>query len=217
MIVVAGGAGVGAFIAWYLQRRTPPSIEQEKIIQEIIKEWYSNNYLNAHLKIWKDIENRGNSEDIIDSYWRTLSSKKFPEKYLEESRRDLIEQIEYFSKKLHLKKRNKDEIESRIKTIRNIADVEYYTGVRHVLPALVDIAAKVAMDSSVKPTRSDDANDNYKVMLDTSLKNLKKLMIFYRIRENSRVCEILIRANLNEKLYNLGPTTTGGGQSTREI
>ena len=80
--------------------------------------------------------------------------------------------------------------------LQNSADVEYYAGVRQVLPTLVDTAVKATMDSKKKSAGND--LENYKKMVESSLKNLKKLMIFYRVRENKQVCEILIRATINE-------------------
>jgi len=210
-IIVAGGT---TFFAWQHERRIPPTVEQERIIQDIIKEWYSRNYLNAYQKIWKKIEESNNDEDIIDEYWQKLSSKKFPVEYLDESEEDLFNQIEYFRKKLHLNKRNNEEIKTRIEAIRNSADVEYYARVRLILPTIVDIAVMSTINSKDKSTASNFADKDYESLVESSL---KKLMIFYRIRENKEVCEILIRAKLNEKILNLSSPSTDTTLSSGEI
>jgi hypothetical protein len=234
IIPIVGGiliAGSTVFFTWQHERRIPPNVEQERIIQDIIKEWYSRNYLNAYHRIWKEIEDSNNDENKIDKYWKRLSSKKFPEEYLIESKKDLFDQINYFRKKLHLgnnfrkKLRKKlhlgnsdaEEIERRIEAIRNSADVEYYTTVRLVLPTIVDAAVMATIDSKDKSTASDFADKDYESLVESSLKKLKKLMIFYRIRENKEVCEILIRAKLNEKRLNLDSTSTDGTLSGGEI
>jgi hypothetical protein len=42
-------------------------------------------------------------------------------------------------------------------------------------------------------------------------------MIFYRIRENKEACEILVRAKLNEKLFDLGSTSGNATVSGSEL
>lgn len=209
-------AGATTFFAWQHERRTPPPAEQERIIQDIIKEWYSRNYLDAYHRIWKKIEESNEDENVIDEYWRKLSSKKFPEEYLPNGDSELHEQIEYFRNKLHLgKKEETEKIENRIKAIRNSADVEYYTRVRLILPYIADIAVTAAIDCKAKST--DFTDRDCETLVESSLKNLKKLMIFYRIRENKQVCKILMQAKLNEKILNLGSTSANGTLSGGEI
>jgi len=219
-ITILGGisiAGATAFFAWQRERRIPPSMEQERIIQDTIKEWYSNNYLKAYHNIWKKIEESNNNEKLIDEIWQKLSNKKFPDEYFDERLHDLFAQIEYFRNKLHLGVGEKEEeqIEARINAIRNIADVEFYAAVRRVLPIIVDNAVMATINSMDKSTPI--VSKDYESLVASSLKNLKSLMIFYRIRENKQVCEILIRAKLNEKIFNINPTLTDFTLSGDEI
>jgi hypothetical protein len=215
-----GAIAIGAVLTWQIQRRIPPTVEQEKIIHGIIKEWYSRNYLNAYHKIWRYIEatNENEKEKQIDEIWEKLSAKKFPEVYLpQKSESDLLGRIEYFRKELHLGKREEAEIRNRIEAIQNSADVEYYRRVGQILPSVVDIAVKAAMDYKDKLTERHLTEKEYEALVASSLKKLKRLMIFYRIRENKEVCEILIQAKLNEKILNLSPTSINAALSTDEI
>lgn len=73
------------------------------------------------------------------------------------------------------------------------------------------------IDSKDNSTPSDIVDLDYESLIASSLKKLKKLMIFYRIRENKQVCEILIRAKLNEKILNLASISTDATISGGEI
>jgi hypothetical protein len=73
------------------------------------------------------------------------------------------------------------------------------------------------IDSKDKSTTNDLAKKHYETLVESSLKKLKILMVFCRIRENKQVCEILIRAKLNEKILNLGFTPTNVTSSASEI
>jgi hypothetical protein len=217
-LIVAGGAtAIGAVLTWQFQRRIPPTAEQERIIHDIIKQWYSRNYLYAYHNIWKKIEESNEDEDIIDQYWCKLSAKKFPEDELSLNKSELDDQIEYFRKKLHLGKREKEEIQTRIKAIQNSADVEYYAKVRLILPTVVDIAVTAAIDYKYKPTERNYADKVYESLVKSSLNKLKRLMIFYRIRENKEVCKILIQAKLNEKILGLGSASANTAISGDEL
>jgi len=209
-ITILGGIAVAAvttFIAWQKERRIPPTAEQERIIQEMIKEWYSNNYLNAYHEIWKQIEESNNDETIIDKYWEKLSLKKFPLEYLpKKSEKELNDQIDYYCKRLHVSKRDSEVIKNKIESIRNMADVEYFSSVRVLLPTIVHIAVMATINSKNKSGRMDPGIKNQDLSFESSFKNLKKLMIFYRIRENKEVCKVLILAKLNEINLRLTPS-----------
>jgi hypothetical protein len=219
VFTILGGIGIAAgstYFAWQRERRIPPTAEQERIIQEIIKEWYSNNFLEAYHDIWKKIENSDNQEKAIDEYWEILSVKRFPEQILP-NKGDLTAQINYYRERLHISKKHYEAIESRIRTIRNIADVEYFASVRLVLPSLVDSAVMATINSKNKADALDWAHNNYDMLVESSIKNLKKLMIFYRVRENKEVCKSLVRAKLNERILDLEPISLNDSTPSGEI
>jgi len=95
--------------------------------------------------------------------------------------------------------------------------VEYYAKVRLILPSVVDIAVTAAIDHKDKPTERDYTDKDYESLVKSSLKKLKRLMIFYRIRENKVVCKILIQAKLNEKILSLGSASATTAMSGDEL
>ena len=228
---IIGATGLAGFIAWQREKKIPPTAEQEKIIQNIIKEWYSRNYLNVYKYIWREVENSKDYEKTVEEYWKELSSKEFPEAILKKcnfSEEQLRDQIKDYQKKMRLgngvikyfrKRGNGDEesIIRRIKAIQNSADVEYYRSVRVILPILVDVAVMATIHFDDKSIRKCLSGKVYDSMVESSLKKLKLLMIFDRIRENEQVCEILVRAKLNERIYKLSPTSVESDASDSEI
>jgi len=147
-----------------------------------------------------------------------LSSKKFPDEYSsKESELELEEQIEYLRKKLRMRKGDIQRINKRINSIRNIADVEYFSSVRLVLPTIVDTAVRSTLISKGRSIAHDFKDEVYEGLFADSLNKLKILMIFYRIRENKEVCEILIRSKLNEIILNLNSIPRETTSSASEI
>ena len=76
IIGIAGGAGSAAFFAWQRERKILPPAEQEEIIENIVKQWYSRGYLLVYDKIWKDIQ-QPFCEHLVDYYYEVLSRKRF--------------------------------------------------------------------------------------------------------------------------------------------
>jgi hypothetical protein len=95
-------------------------------------------------------------------------------------------------KKLHLKI---DEINHRVEAIKNNADVEYYDKVRQVLPSVIDIAVTYAIGNPANLKQI-----GYEELVVKSLKMTKRLMIFYRLREDKKVVEMIVRAKSYEKI-----------------
>jgi hypothetical protein len=198
LIPIVGGillAGAGAFFAWQRERRIPPPAEQEKIFENIVKQWYSRSYLLIYSKIWSEIQELENdSEYLVDHYYEILSRKPFDwHKFPEEIKKKVEDDPkEYLKKKLHL---NDKEIDIRIKAVINNADVEYYDDVQKILPSVIDNAVTSAIGN---PTNLDEID--YEVLVENSLKATKRLMIFYTLAEDKKVVEILIRAKVCEKM-----------------
>jgi hypothetical protein len=205
IITILGGIGIAAATAYFTywrDKRIPPKTEQEKILIDRIKEWYSRNHLDAYYKIWEDVENieeSRNFEKIINNYWQNLSKKKFPPEYLPLKDENLFNEIKNLSNRLHFNYK-REEIHSMVNSIKNSADVEFYSGVRIVLPTIIDMAIMATIYPDYKLSEID--KENYETLVKSSLNKLKIMMIFYRIRENKQICEILIRAKLNEKILN---------------
>jgi hypothetical protein len=194
LIGIAGGAGAAAFFAWQRERRIPPPAEQEQIIENIVKQWYSQGYLLIYGKIWDEIQkSENNSEHLVDLYYEILSRKRFDwQKFPEIKQKVEDPPKEYLKKKLHL---NDEEIVTRKEAVENNADVEYYREVETILPSVIDIAVTSAIGNSTNLDGID-----YEVLVENSLKATKRLMIFYRLAEDKKVVEILIRAKVCEKI-----------------
>lgn len=61
----------GAYFAWQRERRIPPTAEQEKIFESLVKEKYLHNYLVIFYSIWNKIQQSESPEDekLVDKYW----------------------------------------------------------------------------------------------------------------------------------------------------
>ena len=95
-------------------------------------------------------------------------------------------------KRLHLSDK---EIDKRIKAIQNNADVEYYREVETILPSVIDNAVTSAIGNSTNLDKM-----GYEALVENALKATKRLMIFYRLAEDKKVVEIIIRAKVCEKI-----------------
>ena len=197
LIAAAGAAGAAAFFAWQRERRIPPTAEQERILNELVKDWYSRSYLVIFHKIWDEIQVSENDDDLVDHYWQILCHKRFPVDKFPKLKSELESpvQVQYLKKRLHLK--DDKDLARRIEAIKNNADVEYYDKIRTILPSVINNAVISTIGDS-----SDSNKMNYEDIFKGSLKATKRLMIFYRIREDKKVVEILIRAKIHERSKN---------------
>jgi hypothetical protein len=89
--------------------------------------------------------------------------------------------------------------------------------VRIILPNIAEIAVMATISSIDKFTLNNNLEKCHESLVASSLENLKKFMIFYRLRENQQVCEIIVRAKLNEKIYNLGSMSQESITSVGEL
>jgi hypothetical protein len=195
LIGIAGGAAAAAFFAWQRERRIPPPAEQEEIIENIVKQWYSRSHLLVYDKIWNEIQQQPFSEQLVDYYYERLSRKRFDWSEFPKIKKEVENPPkQYLIKKLHLKE-GTDEIDNRIESIKNIADFEYYEQVRVILPSVIDNAVASALGNSTNLEQID-----YEELVKKSLKTVKRLMIFYTLREDETIVEILIRAKVHEKI-----------------
>jgi len=197
LIGIVGAAGAAAFFAWQRERRIPPAAEQEEIFENLVKDWYSRSYLLIFHDIWNEIQESKNddeAEQLVGYYWEILCHKKFSIDKFPKSTNRLEDplQKQYLKTRLHLRN---EEIDYRIEAIKNNADVEYYDEVRVILPSVIDSAVKSVIGNS---TNFDESI--YEVIVKDTLKATKRLMIFYRLREDMKVVEILIRAKVYEKI-----------------
>ena len=192
IIGIVSGASVTGFWAWIKEKNTPPAAEQEKILNDIVRVWHSQSHIEAFDNVWNDIENNKSTKNMLDHHWNILSVKKFPiDTYVSEKRQEEIKS----SMKLYLRQRlkiKKDSIlDEKIKSIQNSSAINYYDHVFKNLPNLIEIAIDASLfEKSKKPTNVED----------DSFKNLKRLMIFTRTREDKEVVKILHKAILFKKL-----------------
>lgn len=78
LIGAAGVAGATAFFAWQRERRIPPTAEQERILDDLVKDWYSRSHQLIFHKIWDEIQVSENDDGLVDHYWQISCHKKFP-------------------------------------------------------------------------------------------------------------------------------------------
>ncbi|HSF49773.1 MAG TPA: hypothetical protein VLA74_03355 [Nitrososphaeraceae archaeon] len=100
----------------------------------------------------------------------------------------------YIKKRLDIK--DEKEIRKRVELIANIAKAEYYEKVRKTLPEIIDIA----VNSAIGPKETIPEKD-YDILVEKSLKEIKRLMIFYTLAEDKIVVKTLIRSKLREKMF----------------
>jgi hypothetical protein len=63
--------------AGLLGKGNPPTADQEKILNDLLTEWYSRSHLGAYNKVWNYIMNARNVEAEVDKWWKHLCVKEF--------------------------------------------------------------------------------------------------------------------------------------------
>jgi hypothetical protein len=194
LIGASGAAAIGAVLTWQFQRRIPPTAEQEDVFNKLAKEWYDTSHLVAFHKIWNNIQKSPDQDRKIDYYWNRLMHKEFDRELLgEEYDMSRTRQMEYLRKRLYLDVKF---VNARFQTIENSADVEYYDLVRQELPKLVEIA----LHSVLGKLKGELNHDNYQTVVYETIHELKRLMVFARIREDKGVIESVVRAKVYENM-----------------
>lgn len=204
LIGIAGGAAATAFFAWRRERKIPPTADQERILNEIATEWYSRSHLDAYNEAWRNIMKAEDQEKEVDIWWHHFCVKEFPTEFPEsrkplgskklfDSERVEKEMREYLNKRFHLK--NDKQLERRIKIVKDASSVQYYHRVREILPSVAQMAVSAAM------AEGNTKKEDYEKLVEESLRKLKRLMIFYRLREDREVIETLVRSIVASKFH----------------
>jgi hypothetical protein len=242
VLPIVGAAGIAfipAFFAWRHERNKIPTVEQEKIINEIATKWYYHRHLYVYNAIWKKIELSEDQESEINKAWEYLCVKEFPtsnydgmegfnakqvkadianylaqrlhlskkELLRKKHRKDKNEDIaNYLAERLHLSntellrkkdrkdKNEEDGIEHRLDIITDASSVSYYDMVRKVLPEVAQKAVSATLGEE-KYTKED-----HEKVFEESLKKLKRMMIFYRLREDKKVAEAILYGAVYDSL-----------------
>jgi isopentenyl diphosphate isomerase/L-lactate dehydrogenase-like FMN-dependent dehydrogenase len=86
----------------------------------------------------------------------------------------------------------KDDIQvrNRIEVIKNASSVNYYHRVREVLPEVVEMAVLAAIGADVLK------REDYEKIVEESLEIVKRMMIFYRLREDQEVVKTIVQAKV---------------------
>jgi len=191
-IITIVGTAAGTFLAWRRERKIPPTAEQDRIINDIATQWYSRRHLEAYNKIWKEIENTKaeDQEKVVEWAWNKLCVKEFPKDIFPE--REVINDIaDYLKDRLHIKK---DALIKRMQPIIDASSVEYYHVVSKNLPVIADIAVLATVgDRNV-------LEQGYEKVVEESLRKVKRLMVFYRLREDKKVVDIVLGSAVSKKI-----------------
>ena len=219
LIGIAGAAGFAAFFAWRRERMIPPTVDQEKIINEIATKWYYHRHLNVYNEIWKKIEASEDQESEINKAWEYLCVKEFPTDNYDGIKGFNAEQVKedianYLAQRLHLSKkellrkkdrkdkneedRNEDHsLENRLDIITDASSVSYYDRVREVLPGVARKAVLATLGEK-KFTKEE-----HEKVFEESLKKLKRMMVFYRLREDKKVAEAILYGAVYDNMKDL--------------
>ena len=116
--------------------------------------------------------------------------KEFPKDIFPE--REVINDIaDYLKDRLHIKK---DALIKRMQPIIDASSVEYYHVVSKNLPVIADIAVLATVgDRNV-------LEQGYEKVVEESLRKVKRLMVFYRLREDKKVVDIVLRSAVSKKI-----------------
>lgn len=224
VLPIVGAVGIAfipAFFAWKHERNKIPTMEQEKIINEIATKWYYHRHLYLYNAIWKKIEESEDQESEINKAWEYLCVKEFPTKNYDDIKGFNAEQVKgdiasYLAQRLHLSKKKllrkkdrkdkneedkneEDSIEHRLDIITDASSVSYYDTVRKVLPEVAQKAVTATLGEK-KYTKED-----HEEVFEESLKKLKRMMIFYRLREDKKVAEAILHGAVYDNLKDLSP------------
>jgi hypothetical protein len=208
-------AFITAFLAWRNERKKIPTAEEEKIINEIATNWYYHSHLKVYNNIWDKIQQSDNNK-IVEKVWDYLCVKEFPSEDLDDInikgfKSDSVKKDiqEYLAKRLNIKKNHRvlkilkkkqskryNEILDKIHLITDASSSSYYDYVRDKLLQIAEIAVLATLGEKVYNHR------DYNKVFEESLKKLKRLMIFYRLREDKEVAKILLRSAVYNNMMN---------------
>jgi hypothetical protein len=196
LIGIAGGAGLTAFLAWRHERMIPPTVEQERILNEIVTKWYSRSHLGSYDKEWEKIEKLKpeDQQRQVEEVWDKLCVKKFPQDLFDS---DKVEQdiTDYLKNRLHIKETS--DLKNRIDVISDASSVEYYGIVQEHLPGIAEIAVLATIGEK------DVTEQGYEKVVEESLRKLKRLMVFYCLREDKKVVETIVRSAVSKRILEM--------------
>jgi hypothetical protein len=213
IVGAVGIAFVPAFFAWRHERNKIPTIEQEKIINEIATKWYYHRHLYVYNEIWKKIEASEDQESEINKAWEYLCVKEFPTNNYDGMKGFNAEQVKedianYLAQRLNLSKKEllrtedrkdrNDSLKHQLDIITDASSVSYYDRVREVLPGVAQKAVLATLGEK-KYTKEE-----HEKVFEESLKKLKRMMIFYRLREDKKVAEAILYGAVYDNLKDLG-------------
>ena len=149
-------------------------------------------------EIWKKIEASEDQESEINKAWEYLCVKEFPTNDYDGMKGFNAEQVKedianYLAQRLNLSKkellrtedrkdRNEDGLKQRSDIITDASSVSYYGTVREVLP---EVAEKAVLATLGEKRYTKEEHEK---VFEESLKKLKRMMIFYRLREDKKSC-----------------------------
>ena len=93
----------------------------------------------------------------------------------------------------------------------NASSVSYYDTVRDILPKVAQIAVQATLgEKKYNP-------EDYEKVFEESLKKLKRLMIFYRLREDKEVAKIVLHSAVYTNMMNDDKNQTSSKDSNNEL
>ncbi len=223
IIIVGGIVGGGAALAYKIieSRKMPTTLEQDKIFNETAKEAYYQSYLPSWRKIWEIIHSKSNEQevdDFIKYLWEHYFGKRqiptesglaqiaaaqnLPDlqppapKTPEDAKNDMIDYVMEKADKFNLNsiRNEKEFVEKKLQHLFNSADVKYYNYITTSLPKFVERAVLATDDIQ----RNLKVTSQIKEWEENALKELKRLMIFAFLREDTKVLEIMIKSEINK-------------------
>jgi hypothetical protein len=134
---------------------------------------------------------------------------EMPEKQIKE----ILEQVRELrknKKKSGNKKPEDKEVDSLRKRLDIIVDASsttYYDQVRETLPRVAQKAVLATLGEKKYTTLGEKkyTTEEYKKVFEESLKKLKRMMIFYRLREDKKVAETILYAAVYDNLKDVSP------------
>lgn len=220
-IGVTIAAGVGLAFKHLQDRQTPTPLDQVKMFNDFVEKAYYQSYLPIWRKIWDIIHSKSDEDAnrFMDYLWDNYFGKRLipteagleiikntsqfpptppPAKTPEDAKKEMLDYIVNRAKKFHLNSIKKDGIlDKTLRDLFNDADVKYYDYITASLPKFVERAV-LATDDMKRNLNNTEETRNWENM---ALKDLKRLMIFAFLREDTKVLEIMIKSEINKIKY----------------